>query len=214
MTQTATCVDLQPLHEVELAQRLESPSSAVAQTLDRSASDATKAPLPVEEIAIASDEPAQHREQQPDTTAPFKFDDAVLAGFRIGYRHDAAATAEKIQIDGASATQTILKMAGWIQSMKLRLNRKEFGVFVKGLLQWVGDEARKYLDIARAFEGFDLSRLQYLEPFTILKLRSKKHAPIIERLRESALITPSLRGCLRSINRYANRLTMIRTIAA
>jgi hypothetical protein len=72
------------------------------------------------------------------------------------------------------------------------LNRKEFSAFVKGLLQWVGDEARKYLDIARVFEGFDFSQLVCLEPFTILKLRSKRYAPVVASLREQAVITPKI----------------------
>jgi len=103
--------------------------------------------------AITSTELAQDREQQPDTTTLFKFDDAVLAGFRIGYRQDAASTADKTLAGGALATQKLLQMAGLIQSMKMRLNRKEFGVFVKGLLQWGREEARKYLDIQRFSVG-------------------------------------------------------------
>ena len=194
MTQTATRVALQPLHKAELAQHLESQSSApIAQTEDETAaSSVAEVLLPTEEIAIASTKLTQDHEQQPDNTAPFKFDGAVLAGFRRGYCQDAASSAEKTRTAGALATQTILEMAERIQSMKTQLNRKEFGVFVKGLLQWGREEARKYLDIACAFDGFDLSRLQHLEPFTILKLRSKKYAPIIERLRESAHITPNL----------------------
>ena len=76
-----------------------------------------------------------------------------------------------------------------LDSNKSQLSRLEFGAFVKGLLQWVGDEARKYLDIARAFEGFDLSRLVSLEPFTILKLRSKRYAPVVAQLRSESVIT-------------------------
>lgn len=140
-------------------------------------------------------------QHQPDTArvktsheviASHNFDDSVLAGFRRGYREHAVSTAEKTLEAGASATETILQMAGWIQEMKLRLNRKEFGTFVKGLLQWVGGEARKYLDIARAFENFDLSRLVNLEPFIILKLRSKRYAPVVAKLREQPIITPQV----------------------
>ena len=106
--------------------------------------------------------------------APPNFDDSVLAGFRSWYREDATSTAEKTLTAGAVATQTLLQMAAWVQMEKTRLNRKEFGVFVKGLLQWVGDEARKYLDIARTFNDFEFTKLQKIEPFTLLKLRSKK----------------------------------------
>lgn len=140
-------------------------------------------------------------QHQPDTApvktppfayAPHNFDAEVLAGFRNGYRQHAASTAEKTLAAGASATEAILQMAGWIQEMRSRLSRKEFSAFVKELLQWVGEEARKYLDIARAFNGFDLSRLLCLEPFTILKLRSKRYAPVVAALREQPVITPNV----------------------
>lgn len=120
---------------------------------------------------------------------PLHFDNSVLAGFRQGYRERASSTAEKTLSATASATETILQMAGWIAEMRSTLNRKEFGTFVKELLQWVGDEARKYLDIARAFENFDLKRLVNLEPFTILKLRFKRYAPVVAKLREQPVIT-------------------------
>lgn len=114
-----------------------------------------------------------------EATISLKFDDSVLAGFRKEHREYTTATAKETLVAGQSATETILQMAAWIQEMRSHLNRKEFSAFVKGLLQWVGDEARKYLDIARVFEGFDLSQLVCLEPFTILKLRSKKYAPVV-----------------------------------
>lgn len=123
---------------------------------------------------------------------PLHVDDSVLAGFRQGYREYATSTAEKSLAAGASATETILQMAGWIAEMRSRLNRKEFGTFVKQLLQWVGHEARKYLDIARAFENFELKRLVNLEPFTILKLRSSRYAAVVAKLREQPVITPQV----------------------
>ncbi len=197
---TQICVAPQPADEVseastELANHLDTDAQKSTTTLSEDGAAGHRVVetiLPVEEEAITSVKLTQDSEQQSDPTAPFKFDDAVLAGFRRGYRQDAVSTAGKTQKAGASATQTILEMAGSIQQMKSRLNLKEFGVFVKGLLQWVGDEARKYLDIARAFDGFELSRLQHLEPFTLLKLRSKKYAPIVEQLRSHLDITPKL----------------------
>lgn len=121
-----------------------------------------------------------------------EFNDSVLAGFRKEHREYATATAKETLVGGKSATETILQMATWVQEIRSHLNRKEFGTFVKGLLQWVGDEARKYLDIARVFEGFDLSQLVCLEPFTILKLRFKRYAPVVTALREQPVITPKI----------------------
>lgn len=127
-----------------------------------------------------------------EARAPLTFDEELLAGFRQGYRQYAVSIAGETLTAGANATKTILQLCGWVQEMKMRLNRKEFGVFVKGLLQWVGEEARKYLDIARTFKDFDLTRLQKLEPFTLLKLRSKRYAPVVERLLEESDITPKV----------------------
>ena len=132
------------------------------------------------------------KEASENAIAPQNFDSAILAGFRKGYSSDATITAQKILAAGALATEKILQMAGWIQGNKSRLKRKEFSAFVKQLLQWVGEEARKYLDIAKAFEGFDLSRLINLEPYTLLKLRSKRYAPVVEKLREQPVITSKL----------------------
>lgn len=127
-----------------------------------------------------------------EESKPHYFDDSLLAGLRSPCRTDATNTAQKTLRAGVLATENILQMAGWIQEMKSRLSRKEFGAFVKGLLQWVGESARKYLDIAKAFEGFDLSRLSQLEPFTLLKLRTKRYAPVVEKLREQPVITPNV----------------------
>jgi hypothetical protein len=151
---------------------------------------------PVDQVLSASDGSEQDNSPKVasfiEAIAPLTFDSAVLAGFRIEHREHATATAEKTLAAGQSATETILLMASSIQEMKARLSRKEFGTFVKDLLQWVGEEARKYLDIARAFDGFDLSRLLSLEPFTLLKLRSKRYAPVVAALREQPVITPKV----------------------
>lgn len=155
--------------------------------------------LSQERLVNTFTEPCQHVEGGVEANtpsareiAPPNFDASVLAGFRQAHREQATTTAQNTLAAGVSATETILQMAGWIQEMRSRLSRKEFGTFVKGLLQWVGEEARKYLDIARTFADFDLTRLQKLEPFTLLKLCSKRYAAVVERLREESDITPKL----------------------
>lgn len=148
--------------------------------------------LSQERVANAYTELDQHLEDGVEQIASLEFDDSVLAGFRKEHRKYATATAKETLAAGKSATETILQMAAWVQKMRSHLNRKEFGTFVKELLQWVGDEARKYLDIARVFGGFDLSQLVCLEPFTILKLRSKRYAPVVASLREQPVITPKI----------------------
>ncbi len=144
----------------------------------------------LDEVAIAEAELVQYLEEQAQGIAPAQPE--VLKSFRRGYREDAIEIATKTKQAAALGTETILRMAGWIQEMKSSLNRKEFGAFVSDLLEWVGGEARKYLEIARVFEGFELSRLQSLEPFTLLKLRSKRYSEVVAKLREQAIINPNL----------------------
>ena len=110
-------------------------------------------------------------------------------GFRKGYAEHAAEVSDSIKEFAATGVGAIWKIAERIAQMRSRLNRKEFRAFVFSLLEWTGSEARKYLDIERAFKGFDFSRLALLEPFTLLRLRTKRYAPVVERLREETVIT-------------------------
>ena len=113
-------------------------------------------------------------------------------GFRPGYGEHAAQIANQIREFAATGVGAVWQIAAHVAEMRSRLNRSEWRVFVASLLEWAGSQASKYLDIARTFQGFDFSALSGLEPFTLLKLRTKKYAPVVERLREEAVITPLL----------------------
>lgn len=113
----------------------------------------------------------------------------IPPGFRQGYAEHAASIAEKIKESSAASCETLLQMAAWIQEARSHLNRKEFSSFVRDLLEWLGSDARKYINIARVFEGFELSRLSALEPFTLVKLCGKRYQPVVEALKEEVSAT-------------------------
>ena len=113
----------------------------------------------------------------------------IPPAFRQGFAEHAASTAAEIKHISTSSCKKILEMAASIQDMKTRLNRKEFASFVRDLLEWLGSDARKYLNIARIFDGFELSRLSALEPFTLVKLCGKRYQPVVEALREEVSAT-------------------------
>ena len=144
------------------------------------------APEALDEVEKASIELAQYLETQAEAIAKQPI---PVKGFRKGYAEHAASVADSIKEFAATGVGAIWQIAERIAQMRSRLNRKEFRAFVSELLEWTGSEARKYLDIERAFRGFDFSRLALLEPFTLLRLRTKRYAPVVERLREEAAIT-------------------------
>lgn len=154
------------------------------------------APEALDEVEKASIELAQYLETQAEASPHGQAAGGGIAkqpipvkGFRKGYAEHAASVADSIKEFAATGVGAIWQIAERIAQMRSRLNRKEFRAFVSELLEWTGSEARKYLDIERAFRGFDFSRLAILEPFTLLRLRTKRYAPVVERLREEPVIT-------------------------
>ncbi len=183
MTQTATCVALQPVDDAEQTQHLESLSSAIAQTSDKSASDLEEALLPMEEIAIASGlRSCDHHMIAPE----------ILKKFRRGYGEYAAQATQQLKEIAVTSAEGILRKARLLLDMKLRLNRKEWGVWLREVLGWFGSEATPYVQIGKIFRDFDPAVFRELEPFTILKLRTKRYAPVVARLREELSITSNL----------------------
>lgn len=143
----------------------------------------------IDEVAIASLELNQYLEAQVSAIAPTRAND-LPDGDCWGYGAPLVQIAKNIKQVAASGVGAVWQIAGEIAQTQSRLNRKEYRNFVSKLLEWVGAEARKYVEIARAFDGFDFSTLSQLEPFTLLKLRSKRYAPVIAKMREELNITP------------------------
>ena len=182
MTQPAAVVAREPdaeaiLASAELAHYLEQQSSAIAPPSDDIAGSA-EALLPVDDglaQASTSDDPRDNSPYGDSEPTPHPINDSK--------------TAQKTKESAKLSSEAILRMAGWIQSMRSRSSRKQYRAFVRQLLGWVGNEAQKYLEIAKAFGDFDFSRLGGLEPFTLLRLRTKKFAPVVARLRDEVSIT-------------------------
>ncbi len=130
---------------------------------------------------------ADHTSAQSQALTP-----EFLKKFRSGYRDDAAQVASQLREIAVTSAEGILRQAKLLLKMKERLNRKEWGVWLREVLGWFGNEATPYLQIAKVFREFDPAVFRKLEPFTILKLRTKRYAPLVARLREELAITSDL----------------------
>jgi len=157
------------------------------------------------EAIAASAEPAQYLEQQLEDFAPEEeiahdpaecvkqtIPPSIFKKFRRGYGEHAAEIASQIKLLVVTSAEGILRKARLVFDMKLRLNRKEWGVWLREVLGWFGNEATQYLQIAKAFCDFEPAVFCELEPFVILKLRTKKYAPVLVRLHEELAITSQL----------------------
>ncbi len=171
--------------------------------------------LAPERVAIASTDPDQHVEESIELNATLDsatedsnevlqfatqeyalqsntITPEVLKKFRRGYGEHAAQVAQQLKKIVVTSAEEILRKAKLLLDMKLRLNRKEWGIWLREVLGWFGSEATPYLQIGKVFKDFDPSVFRELEPFTILKLRTKRYAPVVTRLREELAITSDL----------------------
>lgn len=134
----------------------------------------------VDEVIKASAEACAYLEEQVSAIA-------LPPGFRQGYGQEAAFYAKKITQESSLSTKEILQVAALVEKQKKQLNRKEFGSFVRDMLGWTTDTARKYLNIAKTFATFpNLDVLSRIEPFMLLRLCGKKYTAVVERLREGS----------------------------
>jgi len=124
---------------------------------------------------------------QSNTIAP-----EILKKFRRGYGEQAVQAAQQLKEIAVTSAEGVLRKARLLLDIKLQLNRKEWGVWLREVLGWFGSEATQYLQIAKAFKDFEPSVFSTLEPFTILKLRTKRYAPVVARLGEELAITSNL----------------------
>ncbi len=170
MAQLTAVVAQEPADEVsvasaELAQYLEQQSSAIAPPEDDIAGSAEALLLVGNGLAQAS------TEGDPRDNSPYGDSDPTP------HPINDSESAQKTKESAKLSSEAILRMAGWIQSMRSgfsqtsafgrsRSSRKDYRAFVRQLLGWVGNEAQKYLEIAKAFGDFDFSKLGALEPLT------------------------------------------------
>ena len=143
--------------------------------------------LAPERVAKVCDAPGQYVETNVRAIAP-----ETLKKFRRGYGEEAAEVAEKLRRIAVTSAEGVLRFSKLLSKLKERLNRKEWGVWQKEVLGWFGKEVAPYLQIAKTFGKFDPTVFRKLEPFTLLKIRTKRYAPLVERLREELVVTSEL----------------------
>ncbi len=184
---TATALILQPVDELsaacveiaQLAQQVEDHASAIAQTEDRVVGDSVVEP--VEDVVIALT-PRERLTIPPET----------LKKFRRGYGEEAELVAAQLRGIAVTSAEGVLRFSKLLSKLKERLNRKEWGVWLQEVLGWFGKEVTPYLQITKTFGKFNPSVFRELEPFTLLKIRTKRYAPLVERLREELVVTSEL----------------------
>ena len=116
--------------------------------------------------------------------------DAVQS-IRTGLRDVASETARNIQQLSQATVEQALEIGQQLWRMQRDLNRKEYGVFLS-ILGWATTKARKFINLAKTFEGFEQSQLIRVELTTLLGLCSSRYSSVVARLRETKDITQQL----------------------
>jgi hypothetical protein len=200
MTQPAACVPRRLAESAEPTQHLKAQEDAIAQTENDAVGGVVETLLPVEEVAMPNDKPLPRGNDEVKSVKAFASDSwehytiapVTLKKFRRGYGEDAAQVATQIKQLVVTSAEGILLKARLVLDMKLRLNRKEWGVWLKEMLGWFNNEATQYLQIAKAFCDFDPGVFSQIEPFVLLKLRTKRYAPVVLGLREQLALTSQM----------------------
>jgi len=205
------------LASAELAQYLEQQSSAIVPPEDDIAGSA-EALLPVKEVSRASI-PSEHKfpetlntpsvsndssaDSAKETSAEaMPADDAapgiapqmpsptqeLLQSIRIGWRDLAGETARNIQRLSQATVEQALEMGKQLWRMQRDLKRKEYSTFLS-VLGWASAKARKLINLAKVFDGFEASQLTGVELMTLLSLCSKRYSAVVDQLREVQDIT-------------------------
>ena len=183
---TANAIALHPVDQVsvasELTQNLESEAFVIAQTENGLAGNRT-----IEEQKRKDEEVGVPTPNIPHALAP-----ETLKKFRRGYGEEAAEVATQLKGIVVTSAAGVLRQANLLSKLKERLNRKEWGIWQKEVLGWFGKEVAPYLQIAKTFSKFNPAVFRKVEPFTLLKIRTKRYAPLVERLREELVVTSEL----------------------
>ena len=82
--------------------------------------------------------------------------DAVQS-IRTGLRDVASETARNIQQLSQATVEQALEIGQQLWRMQRDLKRKEYGVFLS-ILGWATTKARKFINLAKTFEGFEQSQ--------------------------------------------------------
>lgn len=116
---------------------------------------------------------------------------AVTESIRVGLRDVAFENAQSIRKLAQGAVEQALQMGHRLWRMNIDLKRKEYKAFL-GVLGWTTTKARKYINLAKTFDGFELSKLSEIELTTLFSLTSKRYKEVVATLREMADISQEL----------------------
>ena len=136
-------------------------------------------------VVNASIEPPQHIEVSEKAIAPqlpSPTQDAI-ENIRTGLRDIANETAHNIQQLSQATVEQAIDIGQRLWRMQRNLKRKEYGAFL-GVLGWATTKARKFINLAKVFDGFSPSQLIRVELTTLLSLCSKRYQQVMTALRE------------------------------
>ena len=107
---------------------------------------------------------------------------------RVGLRDVASENAIAIKQLAQKAVEQALQMGKRLRQMNNDLKRKEYGVFLQ-FIGWTTHKARKYINLAKTFDGFSPSQLAPIELTTLLSLTASRYLEVVEKLQEIPDIT-------------------------
>ncbi len=112
----------------------------------------------------------------------------LLQSIRIGWRDLVGETARNVQRLSQATVEQALEMGQQLQRMQRDLKRKEYSTFLS-VLGWASAKARKFINLAKVFSGFEPSQLIGIEITTLLSLCQARYSAVVEQLREVQDIT-------------------------
>lgn len=127
-----------------------------------------------------------HNPSQPPapTTSAVQQIRAVLSGVAF----QSATQAQKLS---QAIVQQALEMGQLLWRMQIDLKCKEYKAFL-GVLGWASTKARKYINLAKTFGGFERPQLIQVELTTLLSLCANRYSSVVAQLREVQDITQQL----------------------
>lgn len=115
----------------------------------------------------------------------------LTESIRTGLREIAIENALSIGQLAQGVVEQALQMGTRLWRMNIDLKRKEYKAFL-GVLGWGTTKARKYINLAKTFDGFELSKLTRIELTTLFSLTSNRYKEVVATVREMADISQEL----------------------
>ncbi len=149
--------------------------------------------LAPEQVANASTDPAHYVEASVPVLAPVPPTSAQdqLQGIRIGWRDLACGTVQSIRRLSQATVEQALEIGLILLRIQKDLKKKEYSTFLS-VLGWASTKAKKFINLAKTFSGFELKQLIGIDITTLLSLCSKRYAGVVAQLREVDEITSEL----------------------